>query len=95
MLPRRRPAQRWRESGPGCWMKRENLSLRCGDRLGRPGRARKEEPRGVDTPRGRVPMRGTGADRLVVAMRPGNAGGAKGAGCLGWRAGQPPCGRSR
>ena len=25
-------------------------------------------------------MRGTGADRLVVAVRPGNAGGAKGAG---------------
>ncbi len=24
-------------------------------------------------------MRGTGADRLVVAVRPGNAGGAKGA----------------
>jgi hypothetical protein len=39
--------------------------------------------------RGRVPMRGTGADRLVVAMRPGNAGGATGAGHLGLLVGQP------
>ncbi len=31
-----------------------------------------------NTVRGRVPSRGTGADRLVVAMKPGNAGGAKG-----------------
>jgi hypothetical protein len=30
------------------------------------------------TVRGRVPSRGTGADRLVVAVKPGNAGGAKG-----------------
>jgi hypothetical protein len=34
-------------------------------------------------------MRGTGADRLVIAMTPGNAGRAKGAGCLGSLAGQP------
>ncbi len=27
------------------------------------------EPQGEETPRGRVPMRGTGADRLVVAMK--------------------------
>ena len=26
-------------------------------------------PQGAETPRGRVPMRGTGADRLVVAMK--------------------------
>jgi hypothetical protein len=53
-------------------------------------------PRAADTARGRVPMRGTGADRLVVAMRPGNAGGAKGAGHLGLVDGQPPAGgRSR
>jgi len=32
----------------------------------------------VSTVRGRVPSRGTGADRLVVAVMPGNAGGAKG-----------------
>jgi RNA-directed DNA polymerase len=34
--------------------------------------------------RGRVPTRGTGTDRLVVAMKPGNAGGAKGTGCPGF-----------
>ena len=39
--------------------------------------------------RGRVPMRGTGADRLVVAMKPGNAGGAKGTGRPGSFGGQP------
>jgi RNA-directed DNA polymerase len=35
-------------------------------------------------------MRGTGADRPVVAMRPGNAGGAKGTGRPGSLGGQPP-----
>jgi hypothetical protein len=34
-------------------------------------------------------MRGTGADRLVVALKPGNAGGAKGTGRLGLLGGQP------
>jgi hypothetical protein len=48
------------------------------------------------TARGRVPMRGTGADRPVVATKPGNAGGAKGAGHPGSPAGQPSLdGRSR
>jgi len=48
------------------------------------------------TARGRVPMRGTGADRLVVAVRPGNAGGAKGTGHPGVVGGQPSSGgRSR
>jgi hypothetical protein len=36
-------------------------------------------------------MRGRGTDRLVVAVMPGNAGGAKGAGCLGSFGGQPGC----
>jgi hypothetical protein len=44
-------------------------------------------PKGVlqaaESVRGRVSVRGTGADRLVVAVRPGNAGGAKGTGCPG------------
>jgi hypothetical protein len=35
-------------------------------------------------------MRGTGAGRLVVAMKPGNAGGAKGTGHPGLLDGQPP-----
>jgi hypothetical protein len=43
----------------------------------------------AESARGRVPVRGTGADRLVVAVRPGNAGGAKGAGCPGSFGGQP------
>jgi hypothetical protein len=38
--------------------------------------------------RGRVPLRGTGTDRLVVAVMPGNAGGAKETGHSGWLAGQ-------
>src|SRR5436190_14101751 len=40
------------------------------------GRAWKGDPQAAETARGGVPMRGTGADRLVVALRPGNAGGA-------------------
>jgi len=46
-------------------------------------------PRAAETARGGVPVRGTGADRLVVAVRPGNAGGAKGTGCPGSPVGQP------
>lgn len=45
--------------------------------------------RAAESARGGVLMRGTGADRLVVAMRPGNAGGAKGTGCLGSLGDQP------
>jgi hypothetical protein len=60
------------------------------------GRAWKGAPQAAETVRGGVPMRGTGADRLVVAKRPGNAGGAKGAGHPGLLVGQPrSCGRSR
>src|SRR6266508_6817985 len=60
------------------------------------GRAWKGDPRAAETVRGGVPMRGTGADRLVVAARPGNAGGAKGAGHPGSFGGQPRSrGRSR
>jgi hypothetical protein len=36
-----------------------------------------------------VPMRGAGADRLVVAKKPGNAGGAKGPDDLAEGIGQP------
>jgi hypothetical protein len=48
------------------------------------------DPQAAGTARGRVAMRGTGADRPVVALRPGNAGGAKGTGRPGWLGGQPP-----
>ena len=54
------------------------------------GRAWKGGPQAAETVRGRVPMRGTGADRLVVAMKPGNAGEAKGTGRPGSLGGQPP-----
>jgi len=46
-------------------------------------------PQAAESVRGRVPVRGTGADRLVVAVRPGNAGGAKGTGRPGELGGQP------
>jgi hypothetical protein len=46
-------------------------------------------PRAAETVRGRVPMRGRRADRLVVATKPGNAGGAKGTGCPGSFGDQP------
>ncbi len=58
----------------------------------RPARPSKGEPQAAETARGRVPTRGTGTDRLVVAMKPGNAGGAKQAGCSGWLGSQPPRG---
>src|SRR5680860_986355 len=50
---------------------------------------REGAPQAAATARGGVPMRGTGADRLVVAVMPGNAGGAKGTGCPGLLDGQP------
>src|ERR1700758_2182189 len=46
-------------------------------------------PQAAGTVRGRVPTRGTGTDRPVVAVRPGNAGGAKGTGHRGSVSGQP------
>src|SRR5207302_8746403 len=61
----------------------------------RPVRPSKGEPQAEETARGRVPMRGTGAGRPVVATKPGNAGGAKGAGHPGSIGSQPQvCGRS-
>jgi retron-type reverse transcriptase len=49
----------------------------------------KGEPASGRTTRGRVPMRGEGADRPVVAPRPSNAGGAKGSTCPAEHVGQP------
>jgi hypothetical protein len=60
-----------------------------------PGRVRKGEPQVAGTARGRVPMRIAGTNRLIIMMKPGNAGGAKGAGCPGLLIGQPLGGRSR
>ena len=49
----------------------------------------KGAPQVAGTTRGRVPMRSTGAGRLVGAMKPGNAGRAKGAGHPDVAGGQP------
>ena len=81
----------------GTKVARARLRLRCGtwERL-TPIRSagcwtgrREGEPQAVDTARGGVPMRGRRADRLVVAVMPGNAGGAKGTGCPGSFGDQP------
>src|SRR6266567_6983598 len=53
------------------------------------GRWREGDPQAVYAARGRVLSRGTGADRLVVVVKPGNAGGAKGTGHPGLVSGQP------
>ena len=53
------------------------------------GRLAAGELQAAGTVRGRVPVRGTGTDRLVVAVMPGNAGGAKETGHRGSVAGQP------
>jgi hypothetical protein len=63
---------RWRELVAGAGMERENLSLRY--RFGRfrgivPRGRRKGDPRAADAATGRVPMRSTGADRPVVAVK--------------------------
>jgi group II intron reverse transcriptase/maturase len=52
-------------------------------------------PQAAETARGRVPTRGTGTDRRVVATKPGNAGGAKAPGRPGVLDGQLRCRRSR
>jgi hypothetical protein len=50
---------------------------------------RKGAPQAAESVRGGVPMRGRRADRLVVAGKPGNAGGAKGTGRPGSFGDQP------
>jgi hypothetical protein len=73
VLAWRCPVYRWRELVVGAGMEQENLSSRY--RFGRLGglvqpRGRREgDPQAAATVRGRVPMRGTGADRSVIAMR--------------------------
>ena len=51
-------------------------------------RSRERDPQAAESARGRVAMRVAGADRPVVAVMPGNAGGAKGAGHPGLFDGQ-------
>ncbi len=66
------PVYRWRELVVGAGMEQENLSSRY--RLGRGGLVelpgwREGGLRSAVAGWGRVPIRGTGADRLVVAVR--------------------------
>lgn len=67
------PVYRWRELVAGAGMEQENLSSRCcfGHAVGLvvPAGRRKGGLQAAETARGRVPMRGTGAGRLVVAMK--------------------------
>jgi hypothetical protein len=53
---------------------------------------REEEPESGSTARGEYRSRGTLADCLVVAKKPGNAGGAKGSNDLAAGMGQPATG---
>ena len=50
---------------------------------------REGEPQAAETVRGGVPTRGRRADHLVVAVMPGNEGGAKEMGCPGSFVDQP------
>jgi hypothetical protein len=98
-LARRCPAWRWRELGSGSGVERGNLSSRWAAGQWRGVGLRlvvTRDLQAAETARGSVAMRGTGADRLVVAVRPGNAGGAKGTGRPDGFGGQPAsAGRSR
>jgi len=72
------------------WALARNVRTCRPDTAGGPrGRQREGEPQAATIARGGVPMRGTGADRLVVARKPGNAGGAKGTDHPGLLGGQP------
>ena len=62
-----------------------NVGTECSDAKG--------EVQGETPRRASVPMRSNGADWLVGAMKPGNAGGAKGPGCPVSGVGQPVRGR--
>ncbi len=93
------------QAASGIKAARARLRLSCGTwepaasipgKTGRtPGRTREGDPQAAETARGGVPKRGAGTDRPVVAKKPGNAGGAKGAGYPGLFGGQPRRGRSR
>ena len=75
------PALRWRELATGIFRERGNLSPRC------QGRSSSGDPT-----RARVPMCGTGTDRLVVAEKVANVTGAKGSNHPAANIGQPAMG---
>jgi hypothetical protein len=84
LLPRWWPAERRREPSLGFHAERGNLALRC------QGRSSRGSP-----PRARVPKRSAGADQLAVALKSGNADGAKGLNCPVLVEGQPARGGAR
>ena len=71
------------------WFRRRCGTWEPGLRYSRHWRRQEGEPQAAETARGRVPMRSPGADHLVVVMKPGNAGGAKGVDHPGGFSGQP------
>jgi hypothetical protein len=81
----------------GTKVARARFRLQCGtwERLAPTGSVscwsgrREGEPQAAETVRGGVPMWGRRADHPVVAVMPGNAGGAKGMGCPGSLVDQP------
>ena len=72
LLARRCPALRWRELGSGSGMERGNLApdtvrpFNWSEEL--PG-WRERDLQAAETARSRIAMRGTGADRLVLAVK--------------------------
>ena len=78
------PAYRRREPSAGVRAERGNLPPRCKGRNSSGGPTRVS-----------VPRRGGGTDRLAVARKPGNAGGAKGPAFPGVRDRSTRVGRSR
>ena len=71
LLARRCPALRLRELGSGFGMERGNLTpdtVRPFYWVKSPGR-RERDLQAAETARSRVAIRGTGADRLVLAMK--------------------------
>src|SRR4030081_3861395 len=70
-LPKRHPAYRRREAQPGSCMERENLD---GDAKGKGASGSNREAESTDAP----------ASCFVVALKRGNARGAKGAGHRHW-----------
>jgi hypothetical protein len=90
MVPGMEVARAWLRLWRGT---REPVASNVAVGLGQgPAQPSKGELQAAETARGRVPMRGTGTDCLVAVMKPGNAGGAKRAGCSGSVGGQPPRG---
>jgi len=84
LLPKGPPVYKWRDSEPGFFGERGNLSSRCEG----------INPSGGPT-RVRVPMRGTGADQPVLVKKSRNWDGAKGLDHPALPFGQPAMGGAK